>query len=151
MEIFLEKKLVSYHSQVPNNIKIFRWCFVLLWMNCFWLLSHQDGRINYDEFVAMMRKGNQELTTTRRQKWSWVPLYIVCLILCASLAVSLFNLSWATWRERDWMFWLPHDSIQMAALKQEKWAFLCPDILKISTILTLLLSVWLLVINWVYL
>ncbi|CAK9324126.1 unnamed protein product, partial [Citrullus colocynthis] len=30
--------------------------------------TDNDGRINYDEFVAMMRKGNPELTTTRRQK-----------------------------------------------------------------------------------
>lgn len=28
----------------------------------------QDGRINYDEFVAMMRKGNPELVTNRRRK-----------------------------------------------------------------------------------
>ncbi|KAE8683869.1 Calcium-dependent protein kinase 3 [Hibiscus syriacus] len=27
-----------------------------------------DGRINYDEFVAMMRKGNQELANNRRRK-----------------------------------------------------------------------------------
>lgn len=30
--------------------------------------TDNDGRINYDEFVEMMRKGNPELTTTRRQK-----------------------------------------------------------------------------------
>jgi calcium-dependent protein kinase len=28
----------------------------------------QDGRINYEEFVAMMRKGNPELAPTRRRK-----------------------------------------------------------------------------------
>ncbi|XP_010251583.1 PREDICTED: calcium-dependent protein kinase 1-like [Nelumbo nucifera] len=30
--------------------------------------TDHDGRINYDEFVAMMRKGNPELTTNRRRK-----------------------------------------------------------------------------------
>jgi hypothetical protein len=31
----------------------------------------QDGRINYEEFVAMMRKGNPELASNRRRKWAW--------------------------------------------------------------------------------
>ncbi|KAM4123270.1 hypothetical protein ACB094_01G147000 [Castanea mollissima] len=30
--------------------------------------TDNDGRINYDEFVAMMRKGNPELVTNRRRK-----------------------------------------------------------------------------------
>ncbi|KAF5734223.1 Calcium-dependent protein kinase 3 [Tripterygium wilfordii] len=30
--------------------------------------TDRDGRINYDEFVAMMRKGNPELVTNRRRK-----------------------------------------------------------------------------------
>ncbi|KAJ7944986.1 putative Calcium-dependent protein kinase [Quillaja saponaria] len=30
--------------------------------------TDNDGRINYDEFVAMMRKGNPELATNRRRK-----------------------------------------------------------------------------------
>lgn len=28
----------------------------------------QDGRINYDEFAAMMRQGDPELVTNRRRK-----------------------------------------------------------------------------------
>jgi hypothetical protein len=31
-----------------------------------WILS-QDGRINYDEFVAMMRKGNPEANPKKRR------------------------------------------------------------------------------------
>ncbi|MTV29027.1 EF-hand domain-containing protein, partial [Nitriliruptoraceae bacterium ZYF776] len=30
--------------------------------------TDNDGRINYDEFAAMMRKGNPEMVTNRRRK-----------------------------------------------------------------------------------
>lgn len=31
------------------------------------ILSLQDGRINYDEFAAMMNKGNLEVNTKKRR------------------------------------------------------------------------------------
>ena len=40
------------------------------WIICSQLLL-QDGRINYEEFAAMMRKGNPELAPNRRRKWAW--------------------------------------------------------------------------------
>lgn len=33
--------------------------------------SLQDGRINYEEFVAMMRKGNPDMVPNRRRKWNY--------------------------------------------------------------------------------
>lgn len=33
------------------------------------VVPFQDGRINYEEFAAMMRKGNPELAPGRRRKW----------------------------------------------------------------------------------
>ena len=32
------------------------------------IISMKDGRINYDEFVAMMRKGNLEAHTKKRRE-----------------------------------------------------------------------------------
>lgn len=53
----------------------------------------QDGRINYEEFVAMMRKGNPELAPTRRRKWAryillsfgfnlWINYLLIYLCCC---------------------------------------------------------------------
>ena len=61
-------------------IEMFIPCIFLL--NCPWRdddspILLQDGRINYDEFAAMMRKGDPDLVTNRRRKWtSWA-----CVVL----------------------------------------------------------------------
>ena len=33
-----------------------------------WFVSVQDGRINYDEFAAMMRKGHADVLTKKRRE-----------------------------------------------------------------------------------
>lgn len=63
-----------------------------------WLIVHdsqilsQDGRINYDEFVTMMRKGNPDLVTNRRRKWAWCKLaYFGCLNHYWHMRVSILD------------------------------------------------------------
>ncbi|MBA0552227.1 hypothetical protein Golob_023057 [Gossypium lobatum] len=43
--------------------------------------TDRDGRINYDEFVAMMRKGNPELVGSRRRNPRVSKSLMVCLVL----------------------------------------------------------------------
>ena len=87
----------------------------------------QDGRINYDEFVAMMRKGNPELVTNRRRRWDPSDIIhiffqleiMICLLnwvlLQLGYLVSQYLASWNRWGGYCFLHWVCDLSIP-------KWA-----------------------------
>lgn len=59
-----------------------------------WLINLQDGRINYEEFVTMMRKGNEANPKKRRDVFVWFCAY---LIVCVVVVVVMKN-----WQNEKW-------------------------------------------------